>query len=51
MFQLVVAETHNFQVVITEHADIQEDWFQNLVREKWWDGKTKLIPMDWLEDE
>ena len=51
MFQLVIAETHNFQVVITEHADIQEDWFQNLVREKWWDGKTKLIPMDWLEDE
>lgn len=51
MFQLIVAETHNFQVVITEHADIQEDWFQNLVREKWWDGKTKLIPMDWLEDE
>lgn len=51
MFQLVVAETHNFQVVITEHADIQEDWFQNLVREKWWDGKTKLIPMEWLEDE
>ena len=51
MFQLVVAETHDFQVVITEHADIQEDWFQSLVREKWWDGKTKLIPMDWLEDE
>ncbi len=51
MFQLVVAETHNFQVVITEHADIQEDWFQDLVRGKWWDGKTKLIPMDWLEDE
>ena len=51
MFQLVVSETQNFQVVITEHADIQEEWFQNLVREKWWDGKTKLIPMGWLEDE
>ncbi len=51
MFQLVVSETQNFQVVITEHADIQEEWFQNLVREKWWDGKTKLIPMEWLEDE
>ena len=49
MFQLVVSETQNFQVVITEHADIQEEWFQNLVREKWWDGKTKLIPMDWLK--
>lgn len=51
MFQLVVAETHNFQVIITEHADIQEEWFQNLVRERWWDGKTKLIPVEWLEDE
>ena len=51
MFQLVVSETQNFQVVITEHADIQEEWFQNLVREKWWDGKTKLIPVEWLEEE
>ncbi len=51
MFQLVVSETQNFQIVITEHADIQEEWFQNLVREKWWDGKTKLIPLEWLEDE
>jgi archaellum component FlaC len=51
MFRLVVSETQNFQVVITEHADIQEDWFQKLVREKWWDGKTKLIPVEWLEEE
>lgn len=48
MFKLVLSETQNFQVIITEHADIQEEWFQNLVREKWWDGKTKLIPMEWI---
>lgn len=49
MFQLIVSETQNFQVIITEHADIQENWFQDLVREKWWDGQNKLIPLDWLE--
>ncbi len=51
MFQLVDSEAQNFQVIITEHADIQEEWFQKRVREKWWDGETKLIPMDWLENE
>lgn len=49
MFQLIVEESKGFQVILVEHADIQEDWFQSLVREKWWDGDTKLIPEDWLD--
>lgn len=49
MFQLIVEESQGFQVILVEHADIQEDWFQSLVREKWWDGCTKLIPEDWLD--
>lgn len=49
MFQLIVEESKGFQVILVEHADIQEDWFQSLVREKWWDGCTKLIPEDWLD--
>jgi len=39
-----------FQVIITEHADIQEDWYQEMVHHKWWDGKTKLVPLEWIED-
>jgi hypothetical protein len=38
----------HFQILITEHADPQEDWFQAAVIEKWRDGKA-LIPQDWLE--
>jgi hypothetical protein len=34
------------QVVITEHADIDEPWFQKAVVERWRGGK-KLVPEDW----
>lgn len=34
------------QVIITEHADINEDWFQSAVAERWRQGK-KFVPEDW----
>lgn len=37
-----------FQVIITEHADIREDWYQEAVVERWRNGE-KLIPEEWLE--
>lgn len=50
MFRLAydVVKKHNgqFQVIITDHANIQEDWFQESVLERWRDG-DKLIPDDW----
>lgn len=49
MFKLIVEETKNFQAIITEHADIREDWYQALVRENWWDGTLKLVPIEWIE--
>lgn len=36
----------NLQVIIVDHADINEEYFQQAVVEKWWDG-TKLVPTDW----
>jgi hypothetical protein len=51
MFQLIAKETKNFQVIVTEHADIHEDWYQELVRENWWDGLKKLVPLDWIMDK
>jgi len=51
MFKLIVEETKNFQVIVTEHADIREDWYQALVRENWWDGRQKLVPVGWIEVE
>lgn len=37
------------QVIVTEHADIQEDWFQSAVVERWRLGNA-LIPSEWLMD-
>ena len=49
MFKLIADQTCNFQVLITEHVNINEPWFQDLIRENWW-GKQKLVPIDWTID-
>ena len=36
----------DFQVIVTEHADIKEDWYQAAIVEKWRGGK-KLVPDEW----
>lgn len=50
MFKLMdsVIELLNpeFQIILTDHADIREQWFQKCVVEKW-RGGTKLVPMEW----
>ncbi|BCT67390.1 DUF3732 domain-containing protein [Nitrosospira sp. NRS527] len=50
MFRLVldvVGElAPGLQVVITEHADIAEDWYQSAVAQRWRNG-VKLVPEDW----
>ena len=38
-----------FQVIVTEHANLEHDWYQQaLVEEPWRDGRA-LIPRDWLQ--
>lgn len=53
MFELmrdVVAElAPAFQVIVCDHADLPEDWFQAAVRHRW-RGGVKLIPADWLTE-
>lgn len=52
MFELikdVVNELHpNFQVIITEHADIAEAWYQEAIVERWRNGNA-LIPSEWID--
>ncbi|MCA0308858.1 MAG: DUF3732 domain-containing protein [Actinobacteria bacterium] len=38
----------NFQIIVCDHANLHEDWFQESVRENWRDGQ-RLIPSSWLE--
>lgn len=50
MFQLVFAAVEqlapDFQVIVTEHADINETWYQDGIVERW-RGGLKLVPDDW----
>lgn len=46
IFESIKSLSPGFQVIITEHADINEDWYQNAVRERW-RGGLKLVPEDW----
>ncbi len=50
MFQLIFDAAKEvapgLQVIVTEHADINEDWYQAAVVERW-RGGLKLVPEDW----
>lgn len=46
IFDAVKDVAPGFQVVVTEHADLAEDWYAEAVVEKW-RGGTKLVPADW----
>jgi hypothetical protein len=50
MFQLVFNAVKTvapgMQVIITEHADINEEWYRTAVMERW-RGGVKLVPEDW----
>lgn len=49
MIRDVVEElSPGFQVIVTEHADLAERWYQDAVAERWRGGEA-LIPKDWLE--
>lgn len=40
----------NLQIIVMDHADLQNDWFQGAVVERWRSGK-KLIPQEWIVSE
>lgn len=46
VFTAVDSVNPGFQVIVTEHADIDENWFQSAVVERWRSG-LKLVPEDW----
>jgi hypothetical protein len=40
--------TPRMQVIVLDHVDIKEPWFQQAVVERWCDGAT-LVPEHWLQ--
>ena len=53
MFELmrdVAAElAPDFQIIVCDHANLPEDWFQDAVSHNWRDGE-KLIPQEWIDE-
>ncbi len=45
-FDVVRTLAPNFQIIMTDHADISEDWFQQSVAHRW-RGGVKLVPIEW----
>lgn len=50
VFDVVGSLSPQMQVVMTEHADLAEDWYQAAVVERWRGGK-KLVPDEWPESQ
>jgi hypothetical protein len=49
IFKVVAELSPNLQVIITDHADIDEEWFQSSVVDTKWRGDNALIPKHWYE--
>lgn len=52
LFQLLLEATRNaasgLQIIVLEHANIQEPWFQDCLVEAPWDGQSRaLVPPSW----
>ena len=46
LYDAANAHFPNFQIIVTDHADIAEDWFTSSVVQRW-RGDEKLIPHEW----
>lgn len=51
IFKVVSELSPELQVIITDHADIDEDWFQAAVADTKWRGDEALIPKHWYEEK
>jgi len=49
IFEAVEAVAPGLQVILIEHADINEDWYRDAVVERWRGGK-KFVPEDWKRE-
>lgn len=48
VFEVVAQYSPQLQVIITEHADLNESWYQDAIIEKW-RGDVKLVPENWRQ--
>ncbi len=52
LFKVVEEELGpDLQVIVTDHADIEEDWYQSAIADEKWRGDVALIPKHWYAEE
>jgi len=49
IFDFVESLEGKFQLIITEHAELNEPWYKAAVAERWRKG-VKLVPAEWLSE-
>ncbi|EGR1391768.1 DUF3732 domain-containing protein [Vibrio parahaemolyticus] len=42
-------ENTSFQIIVTEHANLDDQWFQDSLIEPPWRGNNALIPYEWID--
>lgn len=47
LLQFTQEEAPGFQLIVTEHANLQEEWFQDALVELPWTKPPALVPEDW----
>lgn len=47
LYQFTVEDVPGFQIIITEHANLRDDWFQKSLVEAPWSKPPALVPESW----
>ena len=47
LHRFATKEVPGFQIIITEHANLRDDWFQNSIIEEPWSKPPALVPEEW----
>lgn len=55
LFELLVEftqkEVPGFQLIVTEHANLSDQWFQDALVEQPWSKPPALVPEDWIKSD
>lgn len=49
LYRYSTEDVPGFQLIVTEHANLRDDWFQNALVEAPWTKPPALVPDDWPE--
>ncbi|ENU08280.1 MULTISPECIES: DUF3732 domain-containing protein [Acinetobacter] len=47
LYDFSKSEVKNFQIIVTEHANLSDEWFQKSLVEIPWKKPPALVPLDW----